>query len=347
MTAAQKPEPGTAVQMVENAAVGNLPPAVQQQLELRKLQNQIAGKLAETNWGKGLDLAMRRAVADWGRQYRVDVTTEIHVLGGNVYLNAAFYLRQLAEMIRDGLVEYAFADHVEHDDRLAQMGAEGEGETTRRLRERLMHGIPDKAASAVVFRVKLRAMAKEITGAKWCGGGTRKSDPVGDQFPVETSESRAARRALRLITSYVPKTRADEIELIESSAEDISERVVDANRTFRESEAQINRPPAPMALPAAGDPYGPVATVPAPAKEPAVVSPSPTSPDVAKQEMAKAPSFAELTASINRLIKHERVSEELRGELMVAAANAQTETQLGAIIARLEDVIAGDGELGL
>lgn len=293
MTAPSR-DPGTAVQMVESAAVGKLPPEVQAQLELRKLSNQIAGKLAELNWGKQLDHATRRAVADWGSRYRIDVTTEIHVLGGNVYINAAFYLRRLGEMIEAGLVEYAYADHVEPDERLLQLGAEGEGEANRRLRERLKHGIPDKAVSAVVFRVKLRAMDQEITGAKWCGGGTRKSDPVGDNFPVETSESRAARRAMRLVTTHVPKHLQDELIEIEGEAERLGERIVQVQREIKTRDAELARPETPMALPAPGDPYGPVATVPAPAKEAERVevggqaepelSTSSTSSDVEKQE---------------------------------------------------------------
>jgi hypothetical protein len=353
MTAAQKPDPGTGVQMVEKVAVGALPPAVRQQLELRKLSNQIAGKLAEMNWGKELDLETRRAVADWGRQFRVDVTTEIHVLGKNIYLNAAFYLRQLAEMIEAELVEYAYADHVEPDDRLAQMGPEGEGETTRRLRERLMHGIPDKVKSAVVFRVKLRSMDREIVGSKWCGTGkvnqyNKLADPVGEEFPVETSESRAARRAMRQLASHVPKHRAAEIEMIETATEQLGERMAGARHAFRDREAELSRPPAPMALPAAGDPYGPVATVPAPAKEAERVTVNNSAEKIDRVAAApRAPSFADLAASVDRLLKNDRVSEADRARLTIDAANAKDEGDLTDITADLEKIIVGDGELGL
>ena len=253
MSTAAKPDPGTAVAL-RDAAVGNLPIEVQHQLELRKLTNQVAGELAKLNWGSKLDLATRRAIADWGQQFRVDPTTEIHVLGGNVYLNAAFYLRQLSELIAAGLVEYAYADHVEDDARLKQLGPEGEGEFSRRLRERIKHQVPDKAASAVVFRVKLRSMEQEVTGTKWCGNGTKKNDPVGDATPVETSESRAARRAMRLLSSHVPAQKAHEIEAIEHSAEALSTRVDDARRRIAAQEASWTRP---KSLPVAVDPADP------------------------------------------------------------------------------------------
>lgn len=244
MATQTKPEPGTEVQLAGSAMIGKLPPEYQQALELRKMRNQVAAQIAATNWGKGLDLATVRGIADWGQQFRVDVTTEIHILGGNIYLNASFYLRQLAEMIAAGLVEYAFADHVEHDPRLAKLGAEGEGEITRRLRERLLRQIPDEAKSAVVFRVKLRSMEKEIVGVKWCGGGTRKNDPVGEQFPVETSETRAARKAMRLLTSHVPPTKAAEIEHIEQTSELLSARIDHARQEVRaQNEAIAARHP--------------------------------------------------------------------------------------------------------
>jgi len=230
-----------------SASIGLLPPDLQQALQLRKLRNQVAGQLAAQNWGKSLDLETRRAIADWGQQFRVDVTTEIHVLGGNVYLNAAFWLRQLSEMIEAGIVEYAYADHVEDDPRLKQLGAEGEGEYSRRLRERIMHGLPDKAAAAVIFRIKLRSMDKEITGAKACGNGVKKNDPVGDAAPIETCESRAARRAMRMIASHVPRAVADDVERINESASELTDRIKQARAAFAISEASHRRAPVLMA----------------------------------------------------------------------------------------------------
>lgn len=249
--------PSTAVAMTDSPAVGTLPAAIQQQLELRKLSNQIAGKLAEMNWGKALDLATRRAVADWGRQFRVDVTTEIDVLGANIYLNARYYLRRLAEMIESGVVEYAYADHIETDPRLDQLGEEGAVESRRRLMQRIMHQAPDKAASVVAFRVKLRNMDREAVGVKWCGGGTRQSDPVGDKFPVEASESRAARRVMRQIASHVPKV-SEEIAAIEDAADLVGEQIGTAKADFDKMERVAAIEPKAITAPTnpAMDPYG-------------------------------------------------------------------------------------------
>jgi hypothetical protein len=254
MSTAQKAEPGTSV--ATSDGIGKLPLEMQQALYMRRMRNQVAGELAKQNWGKNLDLDARRAVADWGQQFRVDTTTEIQVLGGNIYLAAAFYLRGLGEMIDAGLVDYAVADHVEEDPRLKKLGPEGEQEFSRRLRERIAHAIPDAAASAVVFRVKLKSMSQEVTGVKWCGGGTRKNDPVGEQFPVETSESRAARRCLRLLVSHVPPATARALETIEQSAELLSERIKSAKLRIAELDERATIHPRAIAQGDAADPYG-------------------------------------------------------------------------------------------
>lgn len=269
MSAPMRNESETGVAMTAPASVGELPAHLQQALELRKLSNQVAGKIAELNWGQKLDLVTRRAVADWGRTYGVDPSTEIHVLGGNIYLNAGYYLRRLAQLIERGLIEYAYADHIEDDPRLAALKEDGTGEYNRRLRERIKYQVPDKAASSVVFRVKLRSMDREIVGVKWCGNQTRKNDPVGDAMPVETSETRAARRAMRQIVTHIPNL-ANEIIEVEDSAETLSERIVSARQDFDAKEAANRRP---KAMYARIDPDDPYRTLPGNAPD-AVVHPS-------------------------------------------------------------------------
>lgn len=277
----------TAVQTIPKEprrAIGELPPEIQHALDLRKQRNLVAAQIAGMSWGERLDDNTRRAVAAWGQTFRIDVTTEIHILGGRVYLNAAFYLRRLGEMIDAGLVEYAVPDHVEDDPRLKQLGGEGEGEYTRRLRERIRWAIPDGAKSAVVFRVKLRSMDEEIRGVKWCGTGKKNkqgdklADPIGEEFPVETSESRAARRAMRLVTSHLPPEEKRSADLIEQSVELLSDRVAEGRLRVKAQDAELNQPARPMALPAPGDPYGPVATVEKPEPAPAPATQEPEQP---------------------------------------------------------------------
>lgn len=192
----------------------SLPPEILAAIELRKAQNLVTAQLAALNWGKALDVEARRAVAEWGRRNNVDVTTEIDVLGNNIYLNARFFLRKLSDMIDAGLVDYAVDDYVHTDPRLAKIGTDAATrEDERRAMERIKWGIPDAATGACVFRVKLKSMAEEVTGASWCGGGTRKNDPVGEAEPVKTSASRAARRAMRKLASHLPRVAKDMADL--------------------------------------------------------------------------------------------------------------------------------------
>lgn len=277
----------TAVQTTQSQprrAIGELPPEIQAALELRKQRNLVAAQIAGLSWGEKIDQDTRRAVAAWGQQFRVDVTTEIHVLGGRVYLNAAFYLRRLGEMIAAGLVEYAVADHVEDDPRLKQLGPEGEGEYSRRLRERIRYSIPDAAKSAVVFRVKLRTLTEEVVGVKWTGGGTRKNDPVGEAFPVESAESRAARRCMRLLASHLPPAERDAADVVEQSAAILSDRVTEGRMRVKAQDAELNQPPRPLALPAQNDPYG----EPAPVAQSTEPEPEPTQQAAAAEPQRSA-----------------------------------------------------------
>jgi hypothetical protein len=184
---------------------------VKHALTLKRQRNIVTAQIAETNWGKGLDLETRRAVADWAQAVGIDPATELNVLGGNFYKNAYYYLRRQAELLEAGIIEYAYAEHVELSPDLLEMakrhdehGAWAQEELTRRARQRILYNIPAKAESSVVWHVKVRGVPVEFTAAKWCGGGTRKKDPVGDEFPVETSETRAARRTMRLLADWRP-----------------------------------------------------------------------------------------------------------------------------------------------
>lgn len=238
-------------------AVGALPAPLAAALEARKVANLVAAKIAEQNWGKVLDQSTRRAVAEWGQRHAVDVTTEIDVLGGRVYLNAAFYLRKLAELVEAGVVEYALPDYIHADKRLLEVGTpEANAEHERRIMERIRYGVPEGAAAACVFRVKLRRLEREIVGINWCGGGVRKGDPVGDAEPTKTAASRAARRAMRQIVSHV---RDDARRITAAEADAVAIGVVIDQETQR-VEAQIAETAKVgrgfLPKPPEGDPYG-------------------------------------------------------------------------------------------
>lgn len=244
---------GTAV--AEPRAVGRLPEHIRQQIEMARIANETRKEMAKLSWGASLDQRALGAIAEWGRLHGVDVTQEIDLLGGRVYLNARYYLRRLSQLIEAGRVEYAVADHIHDDPRLMQLGQEGDKERERRLRERIRYNTPDMAAAVVVFRVKVRGMDQEVVGVNWAGNGVRPKDPVGDAEPVKTAESRAARRAMRQLVGHVR-----EVEDVEAVVESVKSVEVEVERARAATKAEIeyqrtHRLPAGPAQP--DDPFAP------------------------------------------------------------------------------------------
>lgn len=289
MAEASQPPEAEGGEKQGNAGGTLLAPGVKQVLALRQMEARAAAELAKTSWGQNMDVGLRRAVADYARRHRIDAATEIDVLGGRVYLNSRFYLRRCAELTEDGVIEWHRIEHIEEDPRLkaasetpAPAGlseAEQAAYADHRLwalRERLLrqqarisYAIPDSAVSAAVFTVKAKEMEHPVTAAKWAGGkgkATRSRrdgstyesdvDPIGDAFPVETSESRAMRRCLRTLISHVPRAR-DALEKALLEADDLTEIIVEDRAAERELLA--GQPPKdgrPMARLQPGEPGG-------------------------------------------------------------------------------------------
>jgi hypothetical protein len=304
--AAQPTDPDRDESISQTAiAVGLLPEKVKAALIVRRQQNIVTAQIAGTNWGKGLDRDTRRAVADWAARAGIDPATELDVLGGRFYKNAQYYQRKLSEIVEAGKVVYAYVEHVAIDPRLAKIANDSsDPDRQARARKLLQHredmriqyNVDDRAKAAAIFHIMLVGVGYEFSAAKWCGGGSRQKDPVGDEFPVETAETRAIRRGMRLIASQNPSLAA----LVEREGADDDTIDTDIGETLRagllqakkdqidsaEQFARMNRP-----LPALpeGNPYGldmplnerrpePVA-VEVPKQEPAPAAPSAPVPE--------------------------------------------------------------------
>lgn len=197
---------------------------------MRTVQREIRNK----SWGKDLPERTLKSVVLWCEKRGLDAATEVDILGGNIYIKADYYLRRLAQMIGDDRVEYAYPDHVHEDPRLLELASNTKApadirenatrEYYRRAMERSKYNLSDRATAAVVYRVKVKGMTEEVVGAKQCGGGVRKGDPVGDDRPVETAETRAARRACRQVIDKFPDLKA-EMDIVESEAQLLSVQV--------------------------------------------------------------------------------------------------------------------------
>lgn len=203
MTTATKPE-GTAVATTKPA----LPADVQRALDERKTRNIVAAKIAGMSWGGALDLEARRALADWGQQHGVDVTTEIHILGNRIYKNADYYINRAQKYVRAGLIAYSYR-YINVDKRLEDMAKRGDAGAQKEIDERQMLRIqfnaPEGAHSIALFVVRFPQSGESFAAVKWCGGGVRKGDPVGDGNPEATSMTRAARKALKMAVGYEPE----------------------------------------------------------------------------------------------------------------------------------------------
>jgi hypothetical protein len=122
---------------------------------------------------------------------------------------------------------------------------------------RIQYNIPDKATGASIFHIMLTDVPHEFSAAKWCGGGTRAKDPVGDEFPVETSETRAIRRAMRLVATTNPSLGAliepnDDDSIDSMIGETLREGLLRAKQDQIASAAQMRGVPLMLN---SGDPY--------------------------------------------------------------------------------------------
>lgn len=229
-------------------ALGDLPAHLKASLELRRRDRAMAAAIANESWGKKLDAETRAAIAGYCQKYGIDVT-EIDVLGGQLYRNARFYFSRLAALHRAGLIEYAYADHIAADPRLVEdaksadpeLARIAQDEFVRRRAARTEFAVPEDAVAACVFRVKTKGAVRETTGCKWIPAKVE-NDPVGKSRPVETVESRAARRCLRQLISNIPAPVGDVLTAIEAEFEVLESKV--APRLAAAEKADLDKPAA-------------------------------------------------------------------------------------------------------
>jgi hypothetical protein len=217
--------------------MANLPAKVKTDLALRAIQRNVNEAIAKKNWGTALDAPTIRAVADYCIRYNLDPVEDIDILGGRPYRKAIHYIKRLGDLTEAGHVEWHNHEHVEADPRLDEMAKDARDpeaqewalkEMHRRLRLRITHAIPDAAKGAVVYHVKMKQLTEVISAANWCGGGTRKDDPVGEGRPQLTAETRAARRCIRFVIPHLKGEVGQEQATQEAEWEVIERKVGDA-----------------------------------------------------------------------------------------------------------------------
>lgn len=207
-----------------------LSPRTQLVLAEKRAQTEMIARLAEMNWGKGLDYPTRKVLASYCRRNALD-PREIHILGGNIYRNGKYWLRRLSELVQNESIEWAKVVHIAADPRLEQDAnnadlAEDDRVAARtelmyRRKMRQQYAVPEEATAAAVAMVKAKWLTEPVSGCKFVIKGRKKqtrngpvdADPVGSEYPTETAETRAWRRCLRIIASTNPTLKAIEEEL--------------------------------------------------------------------------------------------------------------------------------------
>lgn len=204
--------------MTDSTAVArrDIPDHIAARIEERKAINEVSRQIANLSWGKGLSAVALQSVAEYARRFNLDAASEIDILGGRIYRNANYFMRRGGELLRRGVVTDISVQHVNADarlDELAKRKVEGaQDEIDRRALARIRHNIPEGAKGAVVVRITT-ASGAVVEGANYAGVG---KDPVGAENPGKTAESRAYRRAWRLLVDTIPELKAEEGEVSEA-----------------------------------------------------------------------------------------------------------------------------------
>ncbi|MDB4916380.1 MAG: hypothetical protein JWM95_4024 [Gemmatimonadetes bacterium] len=242
MTAAPKPEADAPVKRMPK-----LTPEGEARLYEIKARNEMVRAIAGESWGAKLSMIQARAFAEYMRRFNLDIS-EIDNLGGRPYRNGRYYMRRVAELAAAERVEWYKGRHIGPDARLEEFAKAGEqwaiDERFDRLKECIRLGVPADAVYVYVVTVKMKELALPTEGVKWWSPQTagsdkrKKSDPVADENPGLTVETRAWRRCGRLCAAEIPELREQEAEMEFAANETHAAMIEEA------TEVEITKPVA-------------------------------------------------------------------------------------------------------
>lgn len=212
-----------------------------------RARNLMVATINSETWGNKVSPDQARAYAEYMRRFNLDIS-EVDILGGRPRRNGQYYKRRIMEMADAGKLDWVKDYHIGPDPRLDALAAKGDewavAEQARRLRARILHAVPEKATHAFVVEVKIKALAEPLDGCKWYVPGRTKlgwsktekgkreqvpADPVGDENPVESVETRAWARVGKLVAAQIPELRAEEavMETAERDVGEVTARIAD------------------------------------------------------------------------------------------------------------------------
>lgn len=279
MTASATPSAGTDAQEPKPP---KLTPKAQARLHEIKARNAMVVAISNESWGAKLTQLQQRAFAEYMRRFNLDIS-EIDNLGGRPYRNGRYYMRRGAELTREGRLVAFHGEHIGPDAQLDRLAATesvdaetrqwARAESVRRLRERIRHAVPQDATHAYVVTLTMRIGDGDTTitmqGCKWYVPGRTKmgwhptergkripvpADPVGDENPITSVETRAWRRAGRLAFAEIPELRDQEAEM--EFAADATQEAVIAEAVRADEETAAAAHATPPINHGGDDPYG-------------------------------------------------------------------------------------------
>jgi len=276
--------------MSESTAVAkrqSMAPEIADRIAEAKARNAIVAAIRGTVWSKDMSEVQMRSIAEYCHRNAMDPVRHVEVLGGRIYLTATFYQELAAPLILAGHVIPELPDHVHVDARLDTLADAGDawakGEKLRRTKERIMWNIPDKAEGAVVQRIRIASTGAVVAGVGFCGKGVRMQekdewvydkaqgkrvpsgkkelkdmDPIGGMEPGKTAETRASRRAWKLVCAAMPELAA-KVDAIESQVGAVEDAIVEDVERTESQRLQLSsgaQRGAVIPAPPAGDEYG-------------------------------------------------------------------------------------------
>lgn len=265
MSSAAKPED-------QSVSRYRLTPKSEARLHEIKARNAMVQAIAGESWGAKLTPLQQRAFAEYLRRFHLDIS-EIDNLGGRPYRNGRYYMRRIAELAAENRVDWYKGAHIGPDVRLALAAESGEqwaiDEQLHRFKECIRLGVPAEATVVYVVTIKMKELDLPTEGVKWFTPGRQKlgwsktkkgeremvdADPVGEENPITSTETRAWRRCGRLAAAEIPELRDQEAEMEYAASETQAAVIEEAVRAEEEAVADEVHP---VAGAGGDDPYAP------------------------------------------------------------------------------------------
>lgn len=219
---------------------------------ISKMQRAVAAQ----TWGNSLpNPELQKAFCEWALAKGIDPALHVNILGGNVYLNAAYYLERLsahpgykhsrslivAPVSRRKMPEEIF----DEKNRTKLMKHEMKVNVERYMKQieleipPAINNFPDSAAACLVF-IEMKDgsvfeawRAAGSYGRKSLRNANKPRDPVGDQAPQFTAETRAYRACCKKLPGW-----ADYIGETDEALAKVEDLVEEARQQRKEREAQ-------------------------------------------------------------------------------------------------------------